>query len=71
MDDLKNVIRKLGGIRPYKKGYMKDELQSVPVSLRRHSGIRSDVMAEILKREYPWLGVKTENDLYSRLEKGY
>ncbi len=41
--------------------------ERVPESWRSSRGLPADEVADLLKREYPWLGVESERDLYDAL----
>jgi DNA polymerase elongation subunit (family B) len=64
------VIRSNGGISAYRNGYRADEYNhSVPLTVRRKTGMRADQMAELLKRDFPQFGIEDENGLFTELEK--
>lgn len=58
------------GIAPHKGGRETEEYRrNVPVWLRSKAGIPADEMADNLGRQYPELGIDSENELYAQLER--
>lgn len=58
------------GIAPHKGARETEEYRrNVPVWLRSKSGIPADEMADNLGRQYPELGIDSENELYAQLER--
>ena len=68
---LSTIIKENGGIAPYSKttaGGLKEEYrEDVPLHLRNSKGLKLDEMADVLKRNYPQLGIESESDLLKEL----
>jgi hypothetical protein len=67
--ELFTAIRALGGIRRHRDGDLREEYRQIPRSLRSSRGMPPDEMAAMLAEHYPWLGIGSENELYSAFER--
>ena len=65
------IVTNRKGIRSYEKtgapGQLREEYRGVPIHLRGKNGFALDEVADMLKREFPHLGVESERSLLDAL----
>jgi hypothetical protein len=74
--DVVSILKRSGGIRPFKKatdtgkGYMRDEYQALPSTVKSASGrLDMDEAAAAVHEEIPWLKIETPDDLVQYFER--
>jgi hypothetical protein len=71
-----SILKRSGGIQPFKKlaatgkGYMRDEYEALPSTVRSAKGrLDMDEAAAAIHEEIPWLKIETPDDLVQYFER--